>query len=395
MMINSLLNDSRSCENNLFLRDTSHDVPERKRVTTLARLAVAVAPLLSCHPSLRLPVAAAMGTSRVINSQSKCSAARAVITLACSLFHFSIGGVVTAIDDIALDLYSFKRETSHKMRLYHLLKATTHLAAIAAKCSCKAELVFLSYAMQTVVLLLDSIKEFKRDRFIEGTGHLLMAGIRLQETHSQWEILKKSGRLEVLIEKWISCLYKKEPSKYGDTGLLADLFVKRHSGKEFTDHPLSQDQINALVQAARWTPSSYNDQPWNFVLCNKETHPEAHKKLVETIYGQEWAEAAPLLVLSVVRPEFRYNHKPNDWALYDTGAAALGMSLQATKMGLMAHQIGGFDPEAAAEEFHLPKGYQPISIIAIGYEKAAPTPAEEAERVRLPIKDNFFFGNWG
>ena len=183
-------------------------------------------------------------------------------------------------------------------------------------------------------------------------------------------------------------------SDYGDSALLADIFIKRHSGTNFESH-LNRDQIIALIESARWTPSSYNDQPWNFIFCDRYSHPESYAKAIDSIYGQEWVENAPLLVISVVRPEFRYNQKENAWAQYDTGAASLSISLQATELGLMDHQIGGFDPEMIEKEFHLPKGYQPLSIIAVGYEGAPLEFTEEEKRTRRPQDENFFFGDWG
>lgn len=183
-----------------------------------------------------------------------------------------------------------------------------------------------------------------------------------------------------------------DSSLYGDSALLPDVFMRRHSGTEYNLQPLTEDHMQALVQSARWTPSSYNDQPWNFIFCDRYSTPEAYFKVVDSIYGQEWVEEAPLLVIVVVRSNFLYNGKKNDWAEYDTGAAAYGMSLAATEMGLMAHQIGGFDPEQIKEEFAIPEGFTPLALIAIGYESDS---ASESERIRRPVTENFFKGDWG
>ncbi len=174
--------------------------------------------------------------------------------------------------------------------------------------------------------------------------------------------------------------------------LLPEIFMKRHSGTEYQTIPLTEDQIQALVQAARWTPSSYNDQPWNFIFCDQFTNPEAYLKAVDSIYGQEWVESAPLLVIAVVRSNFLYNEEFNDWAEYDTGAAVLSMSLAATELGLMAHQIGGFDREQIQEDFNIPEGYTPITITAIGYESETPS---ETSRIRRSVEENFFEAEWG
>ena len=182
---------------------------------------------------------------------------------------------------------------------------------------------------------------------------------------------------------------------YGNSSLLAEVFVKRHSGKNFKTTGVTEEQYAALIQSARWAPSSYNDQPWNFIFCDRYKNPEAYQKVVDSLYGQDWVENVPLFAIAVVRPAFRYNQQENDWALYDTGAAALSMSLQATEMGLMAHQIGGFDREEIQQEFHLPEGFQPIAILAIGYEDTSVDSSEEEPRTRYPINENFFYGQWG
>lgn len=177
----------------------------------------------------------------------------------------------------------------------------------------------------------------------------------------------------------------------GDNALLAEIFVKRHSGENFQQTPLSDEQVQTLIQAARWSPSSYNDQPWNFIFCDFYKDLDSHQKVVDSIYGQEWVENVPLFAVVLARDNFLYNQELNEWADYDTGAAAMSMSLAATDMGLMAHQIGGFDKEQIIEDFDIPEGFRPIAIIAIGYEADN---SENALRTRRPVKENFFFGRF-
>lgn len=185
---------------------------------------------------------------------------------------------------------------------------------------------------------------------------------------------------------------ERDASCYDNAVLLSEIFIKRHSGIHYDPLPLNKDQIQALIQAARWSPSSYNDQPWNFIFCDRFKTPEAYLKVIDSIYGQEWVENATLLVIVIVRPNFLYNNQYNDWAEYDAGAAAICMSLQATDLGLMSHQIGGFDQEQIKQDFHLPEGYYPLTIISIGYEKDIET---ETDRSRRPKDENFFLGEWG
>lgn len=183
-------------------------------------------------------------------------------------------------------------------------------------------------------------------------------------------------------------------SLYGDSKLLSEIFINRHSGKNFEIEPISEEQIKALVQSARWSPSCYNDQPWNFIFCDRFTSPEAYVKVLDSIYGQDWIENVPLFVIAVVRSDFTYNGKFNEWAEYDTGAAALAMSLQAVDMGLMAHQIGGFDGDLVQQAFQIPEGFYPLTIIAIGHEEQT-TSLDENQRKRRPEQENFFSGEWG
>ncbi len=185
-------------------------------------------------------------------------------------------------------------------------------------------------------------------------------------------------------------LVQDEQFENGD--LLPKIFMLRHSGTDYQSRSLVPEQIQALIQAARWTSSSYNDQPWNFIFCDKYNNPEAYLRVAESVYGQEWIENAPLLIIVIARSNFLYNNKVNDWAEYDTGAAAFSMSLAAAGMGLMAHQIGGFDREEIQEEFEIPSGYVPLALIAVGYEG---NPPEESSRTRRPVEENFFSGEWG
>lgn len=179
--------------------------------------------------------------------------------------------------------------------------------------------------------------------------------------------------------------------------LVSEIFMKRHSGNYFDAgaYP-SGETIEALIEAARWAPSSFNDQPWNFIICDKASTPEAYEKALSTIIPsqQAWAKNAPILVIVVARTKFLYNGKANEWAHYDTGAAALNMALQASDLDLMAHTIGGYDKQKIIAAFGLPENFVPQSIIAIGYESNEPQP-QPKPRVRREIKENFFLGEWG
>jgi nitroreductase len=109
-----------------------------------------------------------------------------------------------------------------------------------------------------------------------------------------------------------------------------------------------------------------------------------------------------LLFAAVASPAFDHNGKPNRWAQYDTGAASENLVLQATALGLAAHQMGGFDGEKLRAEFGIPEGCTPMAMIAVGYQAAPDVLAEEqqrakelAPRARKPHETRFFAGQWG
>lgn len=186
-------------------------------------------------------------------------------------------------------------------------------------------------------------------------------------------------------------------SLYSGESLVSDIFIKRHSGKSYdAERALSQEQLRALVDSARWAPSSHNDQPWNFIFCDREKTPEAFNIALSSLKGtqQEWAKNAPLIVIIAARSKTLYKDKPNEWAEYDTGAAAVSMALQAADLGLMAHQIGGFDDEIIEQAFPFPVNVKPVTLMIIGYEGSEKDP-EAKPRERRPSTQNFFLGEWG
>jgi len=174
-----------------------------------------------------------------------------------------------------------------------------------------------------------------------------------------------------------------------------EIFLKRHSGKAFD--PLgnvTQEQIRTIIEAGKWAPSSHNDQPWNFIICHRNLTPEAYQKAFSCFKPtqQAWAQDAPLFIMVVVRTKELYDGKFNYWAEYDTGASAISMALQATALGLMAHQVGGFDKDRARSLFKLPEECKPMAIMVIGYEAFDPN---ALPRERREVGKNCFLGEWG
>jgi nitroreductase len=180
-----------------------------------------------------------------------------------------------------------------------------------------------------------------------------------------------------------------------------DLIKSRWSPRALSGDPVEEEKIMSLLEAARWAPSCFNEQPWNFILFKKENQEEFNKIIdVLSPRNQLWAKNAPLIMLSVAKANFERNGKTNRHALHDVGAAVTNLTLQATSMRLYVHQMAGFNSEKAKQLFNIPDGYEPVSAIAIGYYGSLLSLAEEfkkaesANRSRKPIYDFAFRGKW-
>ena len=185
---------------------------------------------------------------------------------------------------------------------------------------------------------------------------------------------------------------------------ISSLIASRWSGRAYDkDKSLTREQLLALAEAARWAPSCYGDQPWRFIFfdCgqNKPAWDQALSTLAEG--NKAWAKDAPLLILSCADTIMSKNGQANRWGQYDTGAAAENLCLQAAVMGLMAHQMGGFDSDLCRELFAVPEQFVPMAMISIGYQldenmiSETMKEREYSERKRNVLDDNFFVGRWG
>lgn len=183
-----------------------------------------------------------------------------------------------------------------------------------------------------------------------------------------------------------------------------DIIQARWSPRAFDpDKPVSHDDLLALLEAAHWAPSCFNDQPWGFVVCAKATDETGWQHAFSTLAekNRRWAKNAPVLILSVAMENFNHNGQPNRWAMYDTGAASVSLCLQATALGMCVHQMGGFDAEKAREVFNLPGDCRPMAMMAVGYQADVAVldadfkEAELAERSRAALNERFYVGQWG
>lgn len=181
-----------------------------------------------------------------------------------------------------------------------------------------------------------------------------------------------------------------------------ELIRARWSPRAFATRPVEAEKVAQLLEAARWAASSYNDQPWQFIVTTA-ARQAGYGKLMSCLVpdNQSWAATAPVLILTVARLAFEHNGKPNRHAIYDLGQAVGTLLVQATALGLHAHQMAGFDAELARRLFRIPAGHEPMAVAAVGYLGDAarlPPGVEEkdpATRERKAVAEFAFLDGWG
>jgi nitroreductase len=181
-----------------------------------------------------------------------------------------------------------------------------------------------------------------------------------------------------------------------------ELIGRRWSPRAFSDRPVEPNKLRSVLEAARWAASSRNEQPWAFVIATRDD-PKNFQALVDVLMSanQAWAQNAPVLILTLAHTQWTKEGTPNRVALHDLGLAASNLVIQATALGLSTHQMGGFDVEAARERFHVPAGWEPVSVIALGYPGDVDTlpeglrEREMSQRQRKPLEEFVFSGSWG
>ena len=181
-----------------------------------------------------------------------------------------------------------------------------------------------------------------------------------------------------------------------------ELLLRRWSPRAFSDRLPDPSVLLRLLEAARWAPSSFNDQPWAF-LTARHDQPAEFACLLETLieFNRSWAQTAAVLAVTVARSTFAHNGQPNRHAWHDVGLAVSQLTLQATAEGLFVHQMAGILPDRARELLHIPAGWEPVSALAIGYlgdPERLPEGLRQRElapSTRKPLSEFVFSGNWG
>jgi len=180
------------------------------------------------------------------------------------------------------------------------------------------------------------------------------------------------------------------------------ILAERWSPYGFQKRPVSEADLRSLFEAARWAASSYNEQPWNYLVATRENSAEFERLLSCLVEAnQVWAKKAPVLVLAIVSLHFSRNNQDNRAAVHDLGLAAGNLLAEATTRGLSVHQMIGILPDKAREIYHIPEHFEAWTAMAIGY-KADPTELPDAlrerdmaPRQRKPLNKFVFTGQWG
>jgi nitroreductase len=177
------------------------------------------------------------------------------------------------------------------------------------------------------------------------------------------------------------------------------IIKNRWSPRSFSNKKVSNDQLNNILEAARWAPSSFNEQPWRFILGIKgdDTWDKLHDCLVE--FNQIWAGSAPVLLLAVGKKTSAKGEE-NSVYQYDVGQSMAYITLQAEAEGLRSHQMGGFSKSKARKHFNIPEEFNPMVMAAIGYQDAPEqlqpnfAEMEKQPRDRKPIDELVFTGSF-
>jgi nitroreductase len=181
-----------------------------------------------------------------------------------------------------------------------------------------------------------------------------------------------------------------------------ELIARRWSLYSFDDRPVEAEDLRSIFEAARWAPSSRNEQPWRYIVATKDD-PAEHAKLLSclTAGNQVWAQAAPVLALGIVKLAFTRDDAPNRVALHDLGLASATLSLEATARGIYVHQMAGIVPQLARELYAIPEDFAPATALAMGYRAdpdRLPDPyrtRDRTPRTRRALREFVFGGSWG
>ncbi len=184
--------------------------------------------------------------------------------------------------------------------------------------------------------------------------------------------------------------------------MIHDIIKNRYSTRAFSEKAIVGEKILSLFEAARWSPSSRNEQPWRFIFGTKEDQTTFNKIAgILNPSNHLWAYKAPLLILTIAKLNINSSEQINRHALHDLGLAIANLTFQASALDLYVHQMGGFDQKKARDIFKIPLNYEPVTVLAVGYKgdlKILPENLkvrELSERKRKDLREIVFSGKFG
>jgi nitroreductase len=192
------------------------------------------------------------------------------------------------------------------------------------------------------------------------------------------------------------------PERMDTRSPLHELLINRRSPRAFSERPIEPAKLLSLLEAARWSPSSANEQPWHFFAATK-SDTRSYATIAGALMEQNrrWAIHAPLLLVGIAQSTYLKSGKQYQHAWYDLGQSVAHLTIQATALGLSVHQMGGFDAGKLRADLSIPENYDAVIVMAVGYaEKPETLPddlrsREEAPRMRKPLGSFVFTEAWG
>ena len=175
-----------------------------------------------------------------------------------------------------------------------------------------------------------------------------------------------------------------------------ELIKNRWSPVVFSEKMVEDEKLKVLFEAARWAPSSSNQQPWRFMVAKKTDRNFNLFYDCVNKNNKRWVKNVPVLALSVAQVISDYTNAENKYAFHDTGMAVGNLLLQATSVGLYVHQMGGYDKKMARINLNIPAEYEPVAMIAIGYlgESNELQERDKNLRKRKQINEFVFTHEW-
>jgi nitroreductase len=199
-------------------------------------------------------------------------------------------------------------------------------------------------------------------------------------------------------DQLMTVIEQRNPTEYP----VLEVIAKRWSPRAFSSRAIEAHKLRSILEAARWAASSFNEQPWRFLVASKDK-PESFEKLLSCLResNQSWAKAAPVLMLGLAKKTYSNSGGANRHAWHDLGQALAALSLQAAAFDIYVHQLGGIYPDKARELFQVPDDYEVATGLVLGYLgdiKQLPEDLQAKEkrvRSRKALSELVFEGEFG